>query len=826
LKVGFLGGASEVGASCVALNIATHSIVLDSGIRMNAKETLPNFETLNKLPPVEAIIISHAHMDHTGSLPILSNYFPNAKIYMTHAAKDLTRVLLYDSLKIMDYKEDEIPIYTMTDVQAMLARIICFSPNYPFYPFDDDFKVTFYDAGHIVGAAAIYIETSEGTLFYSGDFNLTAQSTVGGASFPRTIRADVAIYESTYADRLHSNRSIEEDRLVNKIIEVVSAGKKILVPAFALGRAQEIMLILNKAFNKNKCKPFKVYVDGMVNDITRVFSQNPNYLKEEYKRKILKGYDVFYNKYVIDVRRDNSLRKEICDSQEGLCVISSSGMLTGGPSAYYAQHFASDPDNFIAITGYQDEESPGAALLKVLNSEDNTIKLGENTLTIKCGIGRYGLSAHSDKLEIKAVMNALGANQVFLMHGNREVIENFAKEMQKDYKGKINIGENDEVVEVVITTKRKQAEAPKPLLSMAKEEIDLEALYEFVKKSFPAKRGFTVEELFYIHTEKNLTEGDEDFRNQINASELFETERKRPYIYHYKGAIPEKKRFLEVNKALKTAEVIFAETDMIKCGARQDVHVIILNFPFPAVANERYQDKFAKLKEMTGWDVEMNDEVVITKAEELIYALLPLNVTIQKGISYFRTEGYFRVILDKLPENSEQIMADFRASSGLNLMITTGGQTVPPPSLIKGSRNQNQMEQNQAFNYIENAFRTEDFKPYKKVLKNLNGELYMELTFISPKIAERYTEKLDEVSEAIGYPMLISESVNQSEVLRIAVKLFEKYHTILKKNPSFMPKEMRVVCKAGDDDHKEEIVEEFYEMTGLELSFAENEVKF
>jgi Metallo-beta-lactamase superfamily. len=167
MKFYFCGGASEVGASCYLVNIDGKNILLDCGIRMSSgKDNLPDFQLIQENGGVDVILISHAHMDHIGALPIISRIYPDAKIYMTHAAKDLTRVLLYDSLKIME-REAEIPAYAEIHVREMLNRIICHTPGHTFSPFlDSDLKVTFYSAGHIAGAASIYIHSRKrGKLF-------------------------------------------------------------------------------------------------------------------------------------------------------------------------------------------------------------------------------------------------------------------------------------------------------------------------------------------------------------------------------------------------------------------------------------------------------------------------------------------------------------------------------------------------------------------------------------------------------------------------------------------------------------------------------------
>ncbi|MCL2163341.1 MAG: MBL fold metallo-hydrolase, partial [Oscillospiraceae bacterium] len=368
MKLSFGGGASEIGASFLLLRIDGKNIALDCGVRMS-EDPMPDFQIIKEFGSIDCIVLSHAHMDHSGALPVLSREYPNARIYMTHASKDLVRILLYDSLKIMDYRETGIPIYADIHVEKMLDNIVCYSPNHTFSPFSDsDIRITFYGAGHIAGAAGIFLAGEEGSFFYSGDFSATKQQTVEGAAFPK-LRPDVAVFESTYGDRLHASRDIEETRLIAKIASITGEGGKLLIPAFALGRSQEIILIINRAINKKQLPgSLKVYVDGMVNDICRVYQNNPNYLRTQYGKKIFRGTDIFYNDNVIPVNKNQALRDQIVASRDGLVIISSSGMLTGGPSQWYAEKLAGDKRNAIALTGYQDEESPGRQLLDMIDA--------------------------------------------------------------------------------------------------------------------------------------------------------------------------------------------------------------------------------------------------------------------------------------------------------------------------------------------------------------------------------------------------------------------------------------------------------------------------
>ena len=452
----FLGGAMEIGASCIYVKLGGKRILFDSGIRQsNAKDPLPDFRTIQEQGGLDAIVVSHAHMDHIGTLPIISKAYPNARIYMTVMTAELTRVLLYDSLKIMAYREDEIPHYTEQDVLSMLGRVtpMRFQMELAIL---ENVKLTFYPAGHIAGAACAYLVAEEGTLFYSGDFAAFSQRTIEGVHIPK-LRPDVAIVETTYGNRLHANRQVEEKRLVELVRECIESGQKVLIPAFALGRSQEVLLILRAAIQNEEIPAIPVYVDGMVRDINIVYTRNPTFLKNALGKRILRGGEPFYTKEIQPVAPMQN-REELLKIKGPAVFVSSSGMLTGGPSMQYAKMLVQSEEACIIITGYQDEESPGRQLLNLLeNKEEGKITLDGTTLPVRCRVEQVGLSAHGDKSEITALLERLSARQVFLVHGNEETIRAYGKELaMEDYRRQIYLPECGHIYTVEIHKKRQQ----------------------------------------------------------------------------------------------------------------------------------------------------------------------------------------------------------------------------------------------------------------------------------------------------------------------------------------------------------------------------------
>ncbi len=811
MKVIFCGGAGEVGASCYLLQVRGKNILLDCGIRMKtAKDALPDFRRIQELGGIDAVVISHAHLDHTGSLPIISREYPNAKIYMTHATKDLIRVLLYDSLKIMNQQEAEIPIYAEKHVLDMMSRIVCYSPQFRFQLFDgQDIYITFYHAGHIAGAALVYIQSEEGTFFYTGDVSIAKQQTVNGAAIPK-LRPDVAIMESTYGDKLHANRQIEEERLVQVVREVVAAGGKILIPAFALGRAQEIILLLKKAIHKKQLPQVPIYVDGMVKDINRVYKLNPNYLTNQLAKKVFKGNDIFYDDDVMPVT-NQEMREQIVKEDKALCVISSSGMLTGGPSAYYAEKFASSEKHFIAITGYQDEEAPGRHILELLENEqtDKTITIKEKTIPLKCKMGKYGLSAHGDKGELQGIIQKLTPKKLFLVHGDPSIIKQLAKELQQEVRSHIYVPANGEEYDIKIKTPRKQLMWDKNVSSMnEKETLDennIEKLWQHIYVATGSQVAYSVEELVYIWTGQTSFDEEviEKSRALFNVSDLFVPNERKLFLYHpveEKELMALKDTTMEMNEMLHFVERIFPEeAGLYKKGAKFEEKVCMLHFNFPQKAQEKYYTLMAEIEEKTGWKVQINKECNLGAAEELIYDLIPGDINVEK-LSYYRDKGAFLVVLEDELKDHEQIAAQFKEQSGLALKIEMSGQAVPTQStVIAPVDTTHRIEQNEAFALVENYFKDKPHKIYKKSKKVLGGMEYMELSFITPQIGNLYVDDIEKLQKQTGWPMAIGKNPNQNEMIKVVKQICREASISMPKNPSIHTNEGIIKIKLKEE---------------------------
>ncbi len=422
MQVIFVGGASGVGASCLAIQLANQWIIVDAGVRVDRKsDPLPDLALLEG-KDVRAIFVTHAHADHIGALPLVHQAFPNAPIFASRATGLLMEVMLADALKVMTRRaveEMELPLFPQEMVASMLSRVRPLPVGEP-VTLSELPGITIHGsrAGHIAGAVSLGFESSDGSLVVSGDMSITAQRTVLGAVPPPLKRCDLLVLESTYGARLHPNRQGEEQRLAQAVADGLARGGHTLIPCFGLGRGQELVLLLQAAQEKGQIPQFPIYVDGLVRRVCSTYLLLPEALSPVLQRQIRKGYAPFTGPNVTFVR-DERDRERILTGPPA-CIVSSSGMLTGGPSVWYAERLVSNPDASILITGYQDEEAPGKRLLDLAEQKKNTLELNGKSLQVQCQVAKYSLSAHADGGELAAYAASVHPKQVALVHGDEE----------------------------------------------------------------------------------------------------------------------------------------------------------------------------------------------------------------------------------------------------------------------------------------------------------------------------------------------------------------------------------------------------------------------
>lgn len=427
-----LGGGNEIGASSYLLRIGEHIFLIDAGVKFSNNETIyPNFlefkEDINK---IEAVIITHAHLDHCGGIIKLYEINSKLKFIMTKETRDLLEL----NLKSGGLSNEE--KYTLESIFDKLV-ILEFNQTIPLS--GSDISIELYRAGHILGAASILIKSNDCNIYITGDYCLNNQKTILGAELPKDQKIDILITENTYGNKEFEyikNRELEQEKLKEYVLRKIDEGKKILIPSFAIGRAQELIMLLKDIAREEN---FRIYVDGIAIKASEIY--------EKYSGKLLKGKNIHYVRNMIYNSKDDFISEEFTNNRS--CVITSSGMVqVGSTSAQYAKHLLPRDDGVCILTGYQADDTLGAIIKNQMKFEKNRyVVIEEEIYKINSELEEFHLSAHCTIDEILAVVSFLKPRKLILVHGNSKNEESRIFNILNKYK-KIDVYQsiNNEVL--------------------------------------------------------------------------------------------------------------------------------------------------------------------------------------------------------------------------------------------------------------------------------------------------------------------------------------------------------------------------------------------
>lgn len=446
ITISFLGASMEVGRSAILVDTTESKILLDCGLKPSQyEEEFPLLEQVD-LDELDAVVLSHAHMDHVGCLPYLYKYGYKGPVYMTDPTKYLTYILLTDYVELKE-REGLTPPYTKSDIEALMYHTITLDYE-EVTDIAPDVKLTFYDAGHEIGSALIHLHIGNGryNILYTGDFKFGRTNLLNRA-VNKFKRVEMLIMESTYGGRddVQPPRIEAENTLVKNITETIERGGKVLIPAFSTGRAQEILYILNREMNKGSLKKAPIYVDGMIVETLNAYLMYPHFLNREVAEEIYNGINPFTSSGNIQIierakrleDRINQVAKIVQDGQPGV-IIAPHGMLNGGPILEYFVHLAPDPANKLIFVSYQAENTLGR---RILNGERDfivrSLSMGEVKVSMKMGVLSIpGFSGHSDRRELMKYVETLEPRpkKIVLIHGEPSKTISLATSIEIRYK--------------------------------------------------------------------------------------------------------------------------------------------------------------------------------------------------------------------------------------------------------------------------------------------------------------------------------------------------------------------------------------------------------
>lgn len=421
MKISFYGGVGEVGRSCTLLEDGKKNLLLDAGIKLGEKVEFPLIPE-EKFGEIRNVFVSHAHLDHSGFLPhIYAREFTPPKVFVTKPTRDLMGVLLSDYLKIQKLREQKI-YFGEGEVNEVMqhANIQEFGK-----PFNADFEITLHNAGHILGSAMALVEDMGKKILYTGDISMRNTRIMEGAQ--RGIHADTLIVESTYGGKEDILPSAKESmkKFVDSINETLKEGGFVLVPSFAVGRAQEILLALEDYMRSGALVKAPIYIDGMISKAMRIYRQNVIYASESIKMRILTSDDDPFKSRFFHVPKTKG-REDVF--REPAIIVSTSGMLLGGPVLLYLEKMHSDPKNKLIIIGYQAEGTLGRKMLQ----GEKKIRIGDKELELQMKVESIRISGHADRNELlQFIKGTKGLKKVFLVHGEKG--GELKEDLEKDY---------------------------------------------------------------------------------------------------------------------------------------------------------------------------------------------------------------------------------------------------------------------------------------------------------------------------------------------------------------------------------------------------------
>ncbi len=429
LKIAFWGGANEVGRSCIEVSEGRKSLLMDCGVKIGREEEYP---LLEKIP--RNIVITHSHLDHAAYLPhIFAKPRPHTTLYMTKPTRDLIQLMIADYMRVSRNE------FGPRVFNNMLTR--CRAVEYR-QVVDCGMKFSLHNSGHLLGSASVLVHNPAGNLLYTSDLSTRTSRIVEPVE--SGLSAKTAIVESTYGGKGDVMPPIKEEmeRLRRIINNTLKKDGKVLVPAFAVGRAQELILMLDAYMKGGLIEPAPIYIDGMIKKALHLFRHNVIYARQELQRSILMSdSDPFKSRYVfIPERKDRSDAIE-----EGSIIITTSGMMKGGPVMTYFNEMAGERKNTLLFVGYQAPGTPGRMILDGARK----VRVHGKEIEVKMKVEAVQISGHADHPGLLHYINSIkGLETVYIVHGEERKRKELKKSLEENERYEVILPKNGEKFEL------------------------------------------------------------------------------------------------------------------------------------------------------------------------------------------------------------------------------------------------------------------------------------------------------------------------------------------------------------------------------------------
>jgi Cft2 family RNA processing exonuclease len=423
---------TEIGANSYYLEIGNQRLVLDSGMhpKYEGEDALPNFKAIEGRV-LDAILISHSHQDHIGTLPVLMRRQPKAPVFMPEATADIGATLLHNSVNVMTRQREELgttlyPLFTHRETQrasdlwrSCPLRVPITIRGERANPRDSDvLTFEFWDAGHVLGSSGILLRAEGRNIFYTGDVNFDDQTIAQAAVFPQD-GIDILIMETTRGDSATPpewSRAGEERRFAQAITDAFQRGGCVLVPVFALGKTQEVLAMLYKFRREGLLGEFPVYIGGLSSKITQIYDRRANMGRRQLPRlQLMQDVDP----YILNGETINDT-----PARPGRVYALSSGMMTPKTlSNIFARRVIENPRHSIFFVGYADPQSPAGILRKAKPGDMVSLDPEEPAQPVRCNLQPFQFSAHASRESLIDYAKKLSPKKIVLVHGDPPAVE-------------------------------------------------------------------------------------------------------------------------------------------------------------------------------------------------------------------------------------------------------------------------------------------------------------------------------------------------------------------------------------------------------------------
>jgi len=430
----------EIGANSYALRMGERVIILDAGMhpKEEGRAALPHYEKLEGLIP-SAILITHAHQDHIGSLPVLTRHFPDTPVYMTEETAVLTDVMLHNSVNVMQRKQDQRPdeavvhfTHRGVDLSRQMWRPWQLDRKGPLDEQEhetgelDEQSFTLHNAGHILGSAGVVVRAEGKTLLYTGDVNFHQQTLMNGADFP-TEGVDILVMETTRGDSPMPEdftRAKEEERFLAAILEGLERGGVVFIPVFALGKTQEVLALFHRFKQEGRLPSIPLYIGGLSTKVTSMYDRFAHTSRRnEQDLQLLQELAP----YVVTGRDADSMEPR----PKAIYALSSGMMTEETVSNVFARKILPGEKNSIFFVGYSDPQSPAGALRAAEPGSDFMLNSSREPVPFRCVRDSFNFSAHSSREELRDFAIRLAPKKILLVHGDQPASAWFQSELSR-----------------------------------------------------------------------------------------------------------------------------------------------------------------------------------------------------------------------------------------------------------------------------------------------------------------------------------------------------------------------------------------------------------